>query len=388
MDNRSRYLPQLDGLRALACAVVVLHHIPMRFGVGGYIGVDVFFVLSGFLITRILRNEMHATNTINLREFYKRRLRRLTPALVLLCLFVAQIYLVVPVAPNKHETVVGALLTVTYAGSWAKAFGWASLGWLAHTWSLSVEEHFYLFWPILIRWARTSVDRLLSAVLVLMTASSLLWFVGVARGWPVDRIVFAPDTRAKDILFGCALALLLERGTLSKRPPVAVGGLGLGVLAAWSLVVTKDSALYLFGWPIVLVASASVVWVLVSDATSPLSRWLSHPTLVWTGKRSYSIYLWHYPLTIFNAAVVHWSAPGRVLVAALTTSTSVALAAWSYRFVERPLRDQAYGPVTISPLRAYVRRVSLRIGVVGRRPRPHSPARTRESATVVRTSHS
>ncbi len=360
MHNRPRYLPQLDGLRALACAVVVFHHIPTTLGVGGYIGVDVFFVLSGFLITRILRSESVRTGTVSLRDFYVRRLRRLTPALVLCVLFVVQAYVVLPIAPNKHETAVGGLLSVTYAGSWAKAFGWANLGWLAHTWSLSVEEHFYLLWPLAVRWSKARLDTLIYWTAALFTLSSAWWYLGVAHGWSTDRLVFAPDTRAKDLLAGCLLALVVERGFTLRWSPTRSGAVALGALAAWSFAVPKDSNLYLVGWPIVIGATVLLVWALASGDHSPVSRGLAHPGLVWLGQRSYSIYLWHYPLTIFNAAVVHWSAPGRVLVATLTTSTAVVLAAWSYRFVEKPLRDQAYGPLTVAPLRERLRRAPAR----------------------------
>lgn len=360
MNSKLRYVPQLDGLRAIACAVVVFHHIPTPFGTGGYIGVDVFFVLSGFLITGLLRSEMVNTGAVQLRSFYARRLRRLTPALVLCVLFVVQLYLLVPIAPNKHDTAIGGLLTLTYTGAWAKAFGWSSLGWLAHTWSLSVEEHFYLLWPLVVRFARTNLNRLIAISAALLGASSLVSFVGYARGWSTDRLVFAPDTRAKDLLVGCVLALALERGLLSKRPPVALGGVSLGVLVLWSIAVPKESALYLLGWPIVLAAAACAVWVLVSHDASSLSRALAKPGLVWVGKRSYGIYLWHYPLTIINAAVVGWTAPSRVLVAVGTTTTATLLAAWSYRFVEQPLRDEAYGPLTVEPLCGYLHHIARR----------------------------
>ncbi|MDP1794463.1 MAG: acyltransferase [Acidimicrobiales bacterium] len=371
MTQRLRYVPQLDGLRALAAGVVVLHHIPMQVGVGGYIGVDVFFVLSGFLITKILRSEVLETGAVSLREFYARRLRRLTPALILLALVVVQAYLVIGVAPDKDETALGGLLAVTYAGSWAKAFGVSTLGWLAHTWSLSVEEHFYLFWPLLVRrFAKKSVDALLVATGSLFALSSALWVTGVARGWSIERLAFAPDTRAKDILAGCILALVLERGLAAKRPPAWTGAASLTLLAAWAVFVPQESALYRVGWPIVLMAAAVAAWSLVSNDTSRVSRALANRRLVWVGKRSYGIYLWHYPLTILNSAVVSSPGPVRLGVAVATTSTAVALAAWSYRFVEQPLRDQAYGRLTLDPVRDYVhhmlrRRRSIRISSAG-----------------------
>lgn len=355
MQPRLRYVPQLDGLRALAAIAVVIHHIPTQLGVGGYIGVDVFFVLSGFLITSLLRSEVTETGAVALREFYVRRLRRLTPALVLCALVVVQAYLVIEIAPDKSETALGGLLAATYTGSWAKALGFSSLGWLAHTWSLSVEEHFYLVWPVAVRWfARKSVDALFAATAGLFLLSAGLWTLGHARGWSVERLVFAPDTRAKDILAGCLLALALERGVLSRRPSPALGVGALGALAGWMLLVPKESAMYLAGWPLVLAASMCLVWVLVTNDASRLSRGLSLSGLVWLGKRSYGIYLWHYPVTILNAAVVGWGAPSRALVAVSTTTVAIGLAAWSYRYVEEPLRTQAYGPLSLQPLRNYI----------------------------------
>lgn len=339
MTRRIPYLPQLDGLRALAVFAVLVHHLPLGLNGGGYIGVDVFFVLSGYLITRILRQEVVATGTVSVSGFYVRRVRRLLPALVFFLAAIGVYWWLRPDAPAHDETVAAIPLSFVYAAGWCKALG-VSLGALAHTWSLAVEEQFYLLWPLLVRRVRASANGLVFPTIVLFQLSTFLWYAGYRLGWSADRLVFGPDTRAKDLLAGCLLALALERWQPQRWPRFAGAG-AVGLLAVWAYAVPKPSAWYMLGWPLVTGLSVVLIASLVVAPTTGTARVLAHRGLVWIGQRSYGIYLWHFPIYTINFAVADWSTDGRIAVGVLTTAASVAAAALSLVLVERPFMGSA-----------------------------------------------
>src|SRR5947209_4589730 len=203
-----RYLHQLDGVRALAVAAVVLDHSELPIGKGGGIGVDVFFVLSGYLITTLLLEEAHRTGRISLPEFYRRRARRLLPALFAVCTFTAVSYLIVrPFETNA--TLLGVGASVVYVSAWLRAYDVSTLGWFGHTWSLSIEEHFYLVWPlvllILVRKRVAHFKYWIVGILFLMFAyRTVSAFAGASN----NRMNNSPDLRAVHLLMGCALAAL------------------------------------------------------------------------------------------------------------------------------------------------------------------------------------
>ncbi len=340
--GRLKYEPQLDGLRALAVLAVVLHHAPTRLGEGGYIGVDVFFVLSGFLITTLLKQEFAQTATVSLRDFYRRRVRRLAPALVAVTAFVVVIWAAWPYASARTETFRGAPIALGYVSSWVAAFNLTSLGWFGHTWSLSVEEHFYLLWPLaFLVFARRSERALVTMTAVAATASTLEWYAGHALGWSFNRLYFAPDTRAKDILVGCLLAHFitkLDRKWLTRLAlPAALG------LVGWAAVVPQTSNAYMLGWPLVLGAAVVVIAAVHLRPMSAMARTLAHPALVWVGVRSYAIYLIHYPLDSINGPVIHHARAEKAVVFVIYVALSIGLADLSYRFVES--RFRSHNPV-------------------------------------------
>jgi peptidoglycan/LPS O-acetylase OafA/YrhL len=323
---RLGYRPALDGLRAVAALLVLLCHAwTPRFPGGGAVGVDVFFVLSGFLITTILLEEMEATGTVRLRTFYVKRLRRLWPALLVM---VAVVALAAPVvAPGlAAATDSGVPSVLTYTANFTKAsHPTDSLALLAHTWSLSMEEQFYLLWPLalvgLVRWRgpRVALHAVLVGIAVVTLYRLQLWDAGA----PAGRLFFAPDTHSDALLAGCALGLARPLSWPRQR---LIGLAGATALTACVLVASSGQL------PVFSITAAGSVALITASlfGRSPLT-W---QPMVWLGRRSYGIYLWHFPIVI--ALIDRGMHPGPLL-AALVAAASIILAAVSYRYVEQPL---------------------------------------------------
>ena len=326
------YRPSLDGVRALAIAIVVLLHARVS-GFGyGYLGVDVFFVLSGFLITCILVEELHSDGRIRLGLFWARRALRLLPALLA---FAAVVMLLERwMQPNTRDGLWPALL---YVMNWFRIDG-SSGGAFDITWSLAIEEQFYLLWPLVLigLWR---IDRSLRLAMRFcglgIVASVLARTVVSLNGAPFDRWYHDFFLRVDTILIGCLLALVLE---IRPAPPNWMRDPNLMVLGLLMLV----AALLLGrnrGLPIVPtslahtyagVATALIIVACVVGGTSPFLRILEHPGMLWLGRRSYGIYLWHWP--IFRNELLQSRGPDVVWAIALT----LLAAELSYRFVEAP----------------------------------------------------
>jgi peptidoglycan/LPS O-acetylase OafA/YrhL len=329
MGLRSRlgYVPALDGLRGAAILLVVAGH---AFGVpiGAGLGVDLFFVLSGFLITTLLLEELDEYGRISLRGFYVRRARRLFPALA--ALLVAFLMLDAVKGQNGLGQVAAYGL---YAGNVYEAFISAvsspDLG-LVHLWSLAQEEQFYLVWPlcllVLVRSRRPA--RWLVIVLTALIAYRVAL---VAHGAGLRRIDRGPDTQSLPLVAGCLAAFVRARHPSWRLPPAAV------VLAMAAFVL---GALALPTWylrPLYELAAAALVYAAVTDGE--FARLVSPRWLIWVGGISYSLYLWHY--------VVLWVFGFKHVVPALIISF---VAAWvSYRFVEQRFRRRRSPGVTGRP---------------------------------------
>ena len=349
---RLRHLPQLDGLRALAVALVVGSHLvrteDLEVLPGAFVGVDVFFVLSGFLITSLLLREHAETGRLDLRRFYLRRVRRLAPGLLLVCAAVAAVVALVP-GPFGLEAAspLEALVALGYGMSW-----WSGLELeggpylLGLTWSLSVEEHFYLAWPLLllVLLRRGHGLRAVAVVAALANAwPAVLWL----RGADPERLYYLPDTRVAQILTGCLLAALLftsvrrARPLLGPLPALAAAGWLAWVAVHWS---RDDAGYWLGGMQLVGLAAAVLVGHLVLHGHGLPSRALAARPLVAVGVWSYGIYLWHLPLVRLARPVLGET----LLVTVGALLASVAVAAASYRFVEQPvLRGRRSAPVEL-----------------------------------------
>lgn len=329
------YRPPLDGLRGLSVLAVMAMHFGVSFAKGGGYGVDVFFVLSGFLITALLLQEWDRTGRISLKDFYIRRALRLLPALTLLlaafCLY-STLFLDTEEARTNYKYTLAALF---YSANWVRAFGHTMMGALGHTWSLSIEEQFYLIWPplllVMLRYRvrlRKILYLLLAGVIVVAIHRALLW-----HGEPsFYRTYNGLDTRADDLLIGCAVAILAVSGLL---PKISLLAIPAAIIVVIAVVVGMSDAAFL-GYGGVTVFAGLVALVLVSLLTKPpgiVSLILECAPLVWVGRLSYSLYLWHYPVLEVVGNPSNLS-PRENLLLRLTLSFVAAIL--SYYAVERP----------------------------------------------------
>jgi peptidoglycan/LPS O-acetylase OafA/YrhL len=330
--RRFEYVPALDGVRGIAIAIVVSYHL---FGVphGGPVGVDLFFALSGFLITTLLLEEHRDTGRVRLGAFYLRRARRLLPALAaLLATYVLW------AAAHGHNALKTVAIGGLYVSNFVQAFMQpnAVLGTgLTHLWSLAQEEQFYLLWPVLLigilrlRRPLFWTSLLLAAMLAYRTALLL-------NGASLPRVYLGPDTHASGLMGGAVLAMIAARHPLRVGEPTARAAVVvLGVLTATEVATTQW---WLIFQP--LVELSCVVIVAAAVAAPDLSHLLASRPLVALGKISYSLYLWHWP--------VLWALHGHPVS---TLALSIALATASYRYVERPFRRRrAHRPEPLSAL--------------------------------------
>ncbi len=366
---RLSYMPGLDGLRALAVIAVLLYHAQLPWIPGGFLGVEVFFVISGYLITTLLLEERRQRGRIDLVGFWMRRARRLLPALYLLLvvtLAVAVIFLPGEVARLRSD----AIAAFGYVTNWYLVLGEESYfetvgrpSLLLHLWSLAVEEQFYVLWPLLLA-AGTMLfrGRMLVVVLAGAVGSAVLMATLYQPDVDPSRIYYGTDTRAAGLLLGAALAFVWvpgrvrpdrvrHPGWLRRRwgwaAPLLldlVGLVALGVLV-WFCHWLDQYQPFLFQGGFALVALATAVVIMV--AVHPSTRlWgaglLGRQPLRWIGLRSYGIYLWHWPVFMITRPELDVSVTGWPLLL-LRLAATVVLADLSYRFVETPIRTGALG---------------------------------------------
>ena len=323
-------------------------HTGAGWAVGGFLGVDVFFVLSGFLITVLLVAEWQRRGRVSLRRFYARRALRLLPAVVVVCTLLLILGPVGTGAAARNALWKGVAGTLFYFANWQQAFGLLPLFQLTdHTWSLAIEEQFYLVWPpvlLLTLWlagrrrARDPLRVVMVVAIALAAASALLKMALWSGVGSEARLYYGTDTRADSLLIGCAIGIAYATGRLTalRRPlallaPVAL----LGILVTFGYVERADAALYLGG----LTAFALVVGVLIAgvalEPAGPLGRVLSLPPLVALGRISYGVYLWHWPIFryLHEAELgLGWWETQLVRIA-----VTLAAATLSYFVVERPM---------------------------------------------------
>jgi peptidoglycan/LPS O-acetylase OafA/YrhL len=345
-------MPGIDALRAIAVLAVFAYHAGVGWMPGGFLGVDVFFVISGYLITSLLLAEYRRGGHIRLGRFWARRARRLLPAvgvLIAVTMVVAAI-----VEPDRIDDLrTDAIASLAYVANWHfivdqqsyfEQFQRPSL--FRHLWSLSVEEQFYLFWPLAFAAGMKLAGR--RRLLVGVLAGAL---ASVALAWvlfdPHDasRVYYGTDTHAVGLLLGVALALVwspwdLRRGTLGRwTGPVldALGVLALGYVVL-SFVEIHDYDLgLLHGGYLWLALFTAILIAVLAHPAARLGGLLALPPMVWLGLRSYSFYLWHWPVLALTRPGVDVSMPRGILIP-LQLLAVLALAELSYRFVERPFR--------------------------------------------------
>jgi peptidoglycan/LPS O-acetylase OafA/YrhL len=346
------YQPALDGIRAFAVGAVLFYHSGQSWAVGGYLGVDTFFVLSGFLITTLLVTEWSRRGGIDLKGFWVRRAKRLLPALFLVMVGIVVYAGVFAGAGELDNIRKDSLATLGYGANWRFIFSGQSYfdqfsqpSPLRHMWSLAIEEQFYLVWPLIVYfvlWWRRSLRALLVACGLMIAASATLMAVLYVPGKDPSRVYYGTDTRAQSLLVGAVVGILLFRhGPVRSwfaRTAVRLGaivGAGYTLWLFWRMSERTD-ALYQGGFLLAALAVSAVIVSVVQPDPGHLGRALSVAPLRWVGRISYGLYLWHWPvfLTLTHAR----TGLDGVTLLLVRIATSFALAILSYYALEQPIR--------------------------------------------------
>ena len=337
--------PALDGLRAVAILFVLLHHtaafltpsLAASLFPGGFLGVDLFLVLSGFLITTLLL-ERRDRERRPIGTFYLRRVLRLIPALVLLLL--ANLLYAVIVGRGVADALRSIGVVMLYVTNWAELAGISISNYVTHLWSLAIEEQFYLVWPLLLFVALRLLGaprRVIWVAIAIAIAAAVWRAILFESGDPWLRLYLRTDTRADSLAIGALLALIgRDRVGLAlpggARSGVAAAAL-IALVAAAALIQPYAPFLYLGGFTLVAIVAAILI-ACVLDGRGPVARALSLRPVVWIGVLSYSLYLWHFGIfQIVASDTSSWSAPPRVVLA---WGLTFAVAFASYRLVELP----------------------------------------------------
>ena len=360
MGKKRRYITGLDGIRAIAVIMVLAYHLKLALFKSGFLGVTVFFVLSGYLITGILISEVEEEGTIDLKNFWLRRIRRLVPAVMSMAVVIIFVSAVV----NKIIFTKGCkdfLASVLGFNNWWQIFNKVSYFEAAgvpspftHCWSLAIETQFYLIYPLILlgiyklvksRGEGRAKRGLLFAGVTLLLAliSVILMIVLFDPQQDASRVYYGTDTRAFSLLFGALLAILWEYRMVPRRLSASVnmvlGSVSFVVLLVMTIAINGSSNFWYRGGQFVGTILTVLVIYTVSGRKTWLSRFLSNPVLKWIGDRSYSIYLWHYPiiLLISKGIKASW------WITLIEIVLSVVLAELSYRFIETPIRHGIIG---------------------------------------------
>ncbi|MHB1518722.1 MAG: acyltransferase family protein [Acidimicrobiales bacterium] len=356
VEGREPYNPGLDGIRALAILGVIAYHLGFGWAGGGLLGVGVFFVLSGYLITDLLVAEYRRRTTIQLGQFWLRRARRLLPALFVM-LFVVAVWATLFNRGQLPDLRSDMLPAIFYMSNWwfifhhvsyFAAFGPPSP--LGHLWSLAVEEQFYVFWPIVmlgaLRWVK-SQRVIVIGILLLAAGSAIEMAVLYSPVTDPTRVYDGTDTRAFALLIGAALALVLPRsrsfftiGRGARRCLEAVSILSItGIVALYAFTSQYDPFVYRGGMVLLSVFTALLIAICVHPGTR-VGAWLGVEPLRWIGERSYAIYLWQYPVIINTTPQ---GASASYPRAALQVASIIGISALSWHFIEQPVRHGALG---------------------------------------------
>ena len=347
--------PGLDGVRALAVLAVMGFHEGASELSGGFLGVDIFFVLSGFLITDLLARQYDLLGRVDLKGFWTRRARRLLPPLAVMLVIVTAAATVIEPAQERSLRL-ALLAAATYTSNWYQIFHHVSyfealgpMPPLDHLWSLAIEEQFYLIWPLILWFAILRLkDRRARVAVTLAGAaiSALAMALQYTPGGDPSAVYYGTDTHASALLIGAALALACPLARLESTPAEqsrqldAMGIAGLAFLA-WALghFSGSDPAVYPLGLILAALAAAGLVAAAASNGV--IAAMASLPPLRWVGIRSYAIYLWHWPVIALGGALVGQgpTTPGLWVIEAGVT---VALAAASWRFIETPIMAERF----------------------------------------------
>jgi peptidoglycan/LPS O-acetylase OafA/YrhL len=357
-----RHIDGLDGLRALAVVAVVAYHFIPTIIPGGYIGVDIFFVISGFLISTLLINDRLQNGRINFKKFWRRRARRLLPALIATISIVGSV-----VFFTRGDMLVGLgrqiLGAATFSTNWVEIaagtnyFDAANPHLFVNFWSLAVEEQFYIVWPLVIAGLLGMFFLLRKPkygvlICALLAAASAIAMARIFNGGNATRVYYGTDTHLFSLMIGAMIAFwrlsrntnVLERPAQGKRMRMFVQAAGIVALVAeFGLIMTMSnqaSVAYSGG---LLLASILAAIIILATTSTPgvLRRLFTWRPLVWTGVRSYGIYLWHWPILV----LMHHAFPATTsvwIIAGATSSITITAAAMSFHYLETPIRSYGF----------------------------------------------
>lgn len=352
-----RYIPAIDGLRAVAVIAVMLYHLGFKWIPGGFLGVDLFFVISGYVITRLLLDSIQRSGGLDLRAFYMARIRRLLPPLVFM--IITTIIFVGLWAPDTMRRLLGDTPFALFGGmnwwlvfrqtDYFEAIGRPPL--LQHTWSLGVEAQFYLVWPLILLLVLRyfGKNKIPAAALLIAAFSGIALLVvsmqiDAASGSKVSHVYFGTDTHSIGLFLGAALAVRwipqnLEE-TVSRKAQDFIDGIGifgfLGIIAAFLFIDETDPTLYKLAFPLAGIFGCAIITSIVHPA-SRFAPILSSKPFIWIGERSYAIYLWHW--VIFQITRPNFDLEGSSwALTALRILIVFFLADISLRLVELPVR--------------------------------------------------
>lgn len=362
-NNKSKYLPSIDSLRALAVLAVIIYHVDVNYLPGGFLGVDLFFVLSGYLISSLIIKEYRKTGSLNLYNFYIRRARRLLPAVY----FMITVGLVVMVLFNEvllRKSHLDAIFGYIYSSNWWYIFhkldyfdSFGAQSPFKHLWSLAIEEQFYMIFPLLfllVNRKKKSKDGtyklnknflyvVLGLILVSLIAHILLFDIN-----NISRIYFGTDTRAFSLLVGVVGAILypMERlhAKVTPQQNMLYSVVSLVSIATLITVMiyTSEYNTLLYRGGFLLVAILGLIVIISSGKQHTLmSRLLSFKPVVFIGKISYSLYLWHFPVLVLTTPVSEIGNPN-IFFVILRIVLTFAVAIVSYVFVETPIRKLGF----------------------------------------------
>ena len=352
IQKKRKYIKEIDGLRALAVIMVLAYHLKMPFAKSGLLGVTAFFVISGYLITGILINEIEESGGVDLKNFWLRRIRRLLPAV----LSMAVVMIFVSAVVNRVVFTKGCndLLSAVFGyNNWWQIFRKVSYfenagapSPFTHCWSLAIETQFYLIYPILLILLSKARDRgkvFAAVTAVLAMISVVLMGVLYSPDGDPSRVYYGTDTRAFSLLIGALAAIQKEyhiiKVKLRGKLWAVIGSISVLILIGMMMFISSYSSFLYYGGQAIVSALAAFVVYAVTVSRSPLNIILGSGILKWIGDRSYSIYLWHYPIIVLMSGgkrATWW-------IVILEVVLSVGLAELSYRFIETPVRHGIIG---------------------------------------------
>ena len=353
-----QHIPAIDGLRAVAVTAVIFYHLGFSWIPGGFLGVDLFFVISGYVITRLLLDSIERSGGLDLRGFYKARARRLLPPMIFM-IVVTGFYITIWAQDSVRRFVTDVPFALTGTINWwlvakeqdyFEAIGRPPL--LQHTWSLAVESQFYLVWPIILLLVLKRFGKKIipfAALLIALVSASLLFYVSLQldASSDVSHIYFGTDTHSVGLFLGSALAVSWIpqnfKSEVSKRAQNFVDFIGvfglIGILASFLLIDESSPTAYKIAFPLAAIFGVAIITSIVHPA-SRFAPILQNRVLLWVGERSYAIYLWHWVVFQISRPSVDIEGEDWALIA-VRILIVLALADISLKLVELPIRSGA-----------------------------------------------